>query len=147
MLHLANGLELTASVEDDSIDDPFTLASPTSSTRYKATARWRWSNGLSLAANYRNTDVDNDVSDWLADTAPVRDVEIAERFVIATFSRRLPSRRLREFLLESPAVEYAEPDCDGPDFLTTSQEVALLELRPRCWLRSTPRSSRWHFPP
>jgi len=68
MLDLASGLELTASVEDNSIDDPFTLASPTSSTRYKATARWRWSSGLSLSANYRRTDVDNDISDWLADT-------------------------------------------------------------------------------
>lgn len=68
MVELASGLELTASVEDNSIDDPFTLASPTSSTRYKATARWRWSSGLSLSANYRRTDVDNDVSDWLADT-------------------------------------------------------------------------------
>jgi hypothetical protein len=68
MLDLASGLELTASVEDNSIADPFTLASPTSSTRYKATARWRWSSGLSLSANYRRTDVANDISDWLADT-------------------------------------------------------------------------------
>jgi hypothetical protein len=68
MLELASGLEVTASVEDNSIDDPFTLASPTSSTRYKATARWRWDNGLSLSANYRRTNVDNDVSSWLADT-------------------------------------------------------------------------------
>jgi len=85
MLHLAKGLELTASVEDDSIDDPFTLASPTSSTRYKATARWRWSNGLSLAANYRNTDVDNDVSDWLADTeqADVRLIYQRERLQVS----------------------------------------------------------------
>jgi hypothetical protein len=68
MLELPSGLEVTASVEDNSIDDPFTLASPTSSTRYKATARWRWDNGLSLSANYRRTNVDNDVSSWLADT-------------------------------------------------------------------------------
>jgi hypothetical protein len=73
---------------------------------------------------------------WLADTAPVRDVELAEKFVIATFSRRLPSPRLRELLLESPQIAYAEPDCDGPDFMTTSQEFALAELRPRCWQRS-----------
>jgi hypothetical protein len=68
MLELASGLELTASVEDNSIDDPFTLASPTSSTRYRAAARWRWDYGLSLSANYRKTNVDNDVSSWLADT-------------------------------------------------------------------------------
>jgi hypothetical protein len=68
MLELESGLELTASVEDNSIDDPFTLASPTSSKRYKATARRRWNNGLALSANYRRTDVDNDVSNWLAAT-------------------------------------------------------------------------------
>ena len=68
MLELASNVVLTASVEDNSIDDPFTLASPTSSRRYKATARWRWDNGLSLSANYRRTDVENDVSSWLADT-------------------------------------------------------------------------------
>ncbi|HEX7238202.1 MAG TPA: MtrB/PioB family outer membrane beta-barrel protein [Gammaproteobacteria bacterium] len=67
-LRPAGSFDLTASIEDNRIDDPFTLASPTSSTRYKATARWRWSNGLSLSANYRDTDVDNDVSNWLADT-------------------------------------------------------------------------------
>lgn len=68
MLELASGLQLTASIEDNSIDDPFTLASPTSSRRYKTSARWRWDNGLSLSASYRRTDVDNDVSNWLADT-------------------------------------------------------------------------------
>jgi hypothetical protein len=68
MLSLTNGLELNASVEDDSIDDPFTLASPTASRRYKVGVRRRWSSGVSLAGNYRQTDVDNDRSNWLADT-------------------------------------------------------------------------------
>jgi hypothetical protein len=68
LFHPKGGLEVTASVEHNSIDDPFTLASPTSSTRYRATARWRWNNGISLSANYRNTDAHNDVSNWLADT-------------------------------------------------------------------------------
>ena len=67
-LDLTGGLELSASVEDNSIDDPFTLASPTSSVRYNVTARRRWSNGLSLSGSYRNTDIDNDQSNWLADT-------------------------------------------------------------------------------
>lgn len=75
-------------------------------------------------------------ADWVADTLPVRDVEIADGFVIATFPRRLASHRLRDLLLESPRIGYVEPDCDGPDFLTTSQEFALAELRPRCWQRS-----------
>lgn len=67
-LELSGGLALSASVEDNSIDDPFALASPTSSRRYNVTVRRRWSNGLSLSGSCRNTDVENDQSDWLADT-------------------------------------------------------------------------------
>ncbi len=67
-LNFAAGLELTASVEDNDIDDPFTLASPTSSRRYKGGVRRRWSNGLALSGNYRRTDVENERSHWLADT-------------------------------------------------------------------------------
>ena len=61
-------LEITASVENNSIDDPFALASPSSSRRYKFGARRRWDNGVSLTGNYRRTDVDNDAAGWLADT-------------------------------------------------------------------------------
>jgi hypothetical protein len=46
-------------------------------------------------------------------------------------------------LLASPLVSYAEPDCDGPDFLTTS--VALFTdggASPSCWQRS----ARTSFP-
>lgn len=68
MLKAPGGIELRAAVEDDSIDDPFTLASPTSSRRYKLGVKRRWSNGLSLAGNYRRTDVENERSHWLADT-------------------------------------------------------------------------------
>jgi subtilisin family serine protease len=75
-------------------------------------------------------------AEWLADTAPVRDVEIAEQFVVVTFSRRLSTRQLREFLLTTPQIEYAEPDCDGPDFMTTSQTFTTTELLPHCWQRS-----------
>jgi hypothetical protein len=67
-LRLAGGLELNANVEDDSIDDPFTLASPTASRRYKVGARRRFSYGLELTGTYQRTDVDNDRSKWLADT-------------------------------------------------------------------------------
>jgi hypothetical protein len=68
MLTSGAGLEITASVEDNDIDDPFTLASPTSSRRYKAGVRRQWSNGLALSGHYRRTDVENDRSHWLADT-------------------------------------------------------------------------------
>jgi hypothetical protein len=73
---------------------------------------------------------------WLADEAPVREVEIAENFVIASFPRRLATRRLRQLLFEAPQIEYAEPDCDGPDFMTTSNEVALTGSPLSCWQRS-----------
>jgi hypothetical protein len=74
---------------------------------------------------------------WLAAAAPVRDVEITDNFVIASFSRRLTNRKLRDLLLESRQIEYAEPDCDGPDFMTTSKEL-VPDLTPtlRCWNRA-----------
>jgi subtilisin family serine protease len=75
-------------------------------------------------------------AEWLAETAPVRDVEIAENFVIASFPRRLPTRQLRELLFESSRIEYAEPDCDGPDFMTTSNEIAMPARSPSCWQRT-----------
>ena len=65
---LASGAELSAAIEDNSIDDPFTLASPTESRRYKASYRQSWNNGLSLTGSFRRTDVTNDRSGWAADT-------------------------------------------------------------------------------
>jgi hypothetical protein len=62
------GWQLTASIEDNSIDAPYTLASATASRRYRLGARRSFSSGLSLRANYRRTDVENDESNWLADT-------------------------------------------------------------------------------
>jgi hypothetical protein len=63
-----SGWRLTASLEDNDIAAPYTLASPTDSRRYSVTARRRWQNGLSFNASYRNTDVANDESAWIADT-------------------------------------------------------------------------------
>lgn len=94
-LALAGGLALTASVEDNSIDDPFTLASPTSSVRYNVTVRRRWRNGLSVSGSYRNTDVDNDQSNWLADTeqATVRLMYQRPRLQISTGYTRVDLAR------------------------------------------------------
>lgn len=64
----ANDVELTAAVEDNSIDDPFALASPTASRRYRVSLRHAWDNGLALSGGYRQTDVDNTTSGWAADT-------------------------------------------------------------------------------
>ncbi len=62
------GLELTASIEENSIDDPFALASATDNIRYSLGLRHRWNNGVSLTANHRVTDVENDNSGWGSDT-------------------------------------------------------------------------------
>ena len=74
--------------------------------------------------------------DWLAQSGYVHDVERARTFVVASFSRRMPIQKLRE-LLDSPQIEYAEPDCDGPDFLTTSTELepATTSIS-NCWQRT-----------
>lgn len=72
-------------------------------------------------------------AEWLARRSLVRQVEVAQRFVVATFGRRVSAARLRD-LLDSPQVEYAEPDCDGPDFLTTSMPKTP-EATMRCWQR------------
>jgi hypothetical protein len=72
---------------------------------------------------------------YLADTGEVRDMERARAYVVASFNKRLTGAALRR-LLEVAQVEYAEPDCDGPDFLTTSVENVSTGLSPDCWLRS-----------
>lgn len=64
----AGGLDITASVEDDDIDDPYALASPDASRRYRVRARHRWDNGVSLSASLRRDDVENAVSGWAGAT-------------------------------------------------------------------------------
>jgi hypothetical protein len=71
--------------------------------------------------------------EWLSRTGYVRHTEVARNFVVAGFSKYTPTRQLVQ-ILNAPQVQYAEPDCDGPDFLTTS---TLPDLEPspemRCW--------------
>jgi hypothetical protein len=70
---------------------------------------------------------------WLARDSQVRTVERARDFVVAELDRRISARHLRE-ILEAPQVGYYEPDCDGPDFLTTSNGFAPpLEATSDCW--------------
>ncbi len=63
-----NGLELSGSVEENSVDNPFALASATDNRRYKISIRHRWDNGFSLTGSHRRTDVENDNSGWAIDT-------------------------------------------------------------------------------
>src|SRR4051812_4614764 len=74
--------------------------------------------------------------DWLKQTGYVRHIEQARHFVVVRFSRYMPTHRLVE-LLDSPQVAYAEPDCDGPDFLTTSTTPDLMQpMTSDCWTRA-----------
>ncbi|HYJ40156.1 MAG TPA: S8 family serine peptidase [Steroidobacteraceae bacterium] len=74
--------------------------------------------------------------DWLEHTGYVRDVELARNFVVVVFSRYTPTERLIA-IINSPLVGYSEPDCDGPDYLTTSMELPPAAVSAsRCWLRA-----------
>jgi hypothetical protein len=76
------------------------------------------------------------LGDLLSRSGYVRQIDRARYFVVAEFSRTTPTYRLRN-ILTAPQVEYAEPDCDGPDFLTTSMELdASNGLTRNCWQRT-----------
>ncbi len=63
-----SGVELTASIEDNDIDNAFALSTPTDSRRYSLRGRYRWSNGVALIANWRRNEHENARSAWSADT-------------------------------------------------------------------------------
>jgi subtilisin family serine protease len=74
----------------------------------------------------------SDLIRWLGEDAYVRTIERARNFVVAEYSKRTPPARFRDLLL-APLVGYLEPDCDGPDFLTTSLELSPLPASTKCW--------------
>ncbi|MEQ8860035.1 MAG: hypothetical protein RIC56_15430 [Pseudomonadales bacterium] len=61
-------IDLYAALEQDSVDDPFTLASPTDSIRYRLRGRFRWDNGFTSSVGYLRAERDNDNSGWRSDT-------------------------------------------------------------------------------
>ena len=66
----------------------------------------------------------------------IHSIEIAGRFLVVSFSRGISTARLLK-TLANPKIEYAEPDCDGPDFLTTSIELLSVDTgSPSCWQRA-----------
>jgi hypothetical protein len=82
------------------------------------------------------------LSVWLSRSSHLRSVERAQRFVVAELDRHVTPTQLLEFL-DSPQIGYFEPDCDGPDFLTTSIEMpGVSDIRSDCWLRG----ARTEFP-
>jgi hypothetical protein len=58
---------LVASLEQSSIDDPFTLVSPTDRTRLSLKGRGRFENGFFITGEVRSQQVENDQSTWDAD--------------------------------------------------------------------------------
>jgi hypothetical protein len=62
-------LHLTASIEENSIQAPFSLASPSDSRRLRLQGRYAWENGVGLRASYRSTDLSNAGADWHAESA------------------------------------------------------------------------------
>lgn len=60
--------KLSLTVEDNRIDDPFTLASATDALRYRLRGRYRFDNGLSVTMSHRRTDYENDNTDWESNT-------------------------------------------------------------------------------
>ena len=71
---------------------------------------------------------------FLAGTGDVRAIERRRNYLVATFDRRISGERLRA-ILGAPAIEYSEPDCNGPDFQTTSNDLLNTGLLRNCWLR------------
>ncbi|HEU4778596.1 MAG TPA: S8 family serine peptidase [Steroidobacteraceae bacterium] len=73
---------------------------------------------------------------WLRSTGYVRKIERTRNFAVVTFSKFMPVPRMIE-MLNSPQLGYAEPDCDGPDYLTTSVELPPeMAIASRCWQRA-----------
>jgi len=72
----------------------------------------------------------------LKKTGYVYQVERTRKFVVVSFSKYMPTKRLME-VVDSPYVAYAEPDCDGPDYLTTSADLPpMIESNSQCWQRT-----------
>jgi hypothetical protein len=64
----SSAFQLTVAADNNTFDDPFTLASPTDRQRYRVNARYRWGNGLFFTGVYQLQDVENDNSGWAADS-------------------------------------------------------------------------------
>jgi hypothetical protein len=76
------------------------------------------------------------LADWVKKTGYVRQIERKRNFVIATFSKYVSTERLIS-IIYAPEVGYFEPDCDGPDYLTTSMDLgASVDPDMHCWQRT-----------
>jgi hypothetical protein len=64
---ISEALRLTTDYQLGSVDDPFTLASPTDHHRFRARARYVMNSGFSLTGSYLLHRFENDNSEWTAD--------------------------------------------------------------------------------
>jgi hypothetical protein len=65
----------------------------------------------------------------------VAKLDRAQAFVVAHVSRHASNKQIRA-LMDAAEIAYAEPDCDGPDFVTTSLEVMAPAELSNCWRRA-----------
>jgi subtilisin family serine protease len=73
------------------------------------------------------------LAEWLKQTGHVRLIERTRNFVIATFSKYVSTEQLVA-IINAPEVGYVEPDCDGPDYLTTSLDLGpAVATDMHCW--------------
>jgi subtilisin family serine protease len=76
------------------------------------------------------------LAEWLKQTGHVRQMERTRNFVVATFSKYVSTAQLVA-IINAPEVGYVEPDCDGPDYLTTSIDLgAAVAAGSQCWQRA-----------
>jgi hypothetical protein len=70
---------------------------------------------------------------WLKQTGYARQIERTKNFVVVTFSKYMPTEQLVA-IINAAEVGYVEPDCDGPDYLTTSMEPGpAVATNLHCW--------------
>jgi hypothetical protein len=76
------------------------------------------------------------LASWLSRNSAIRNLERARDFVVADFDRSVSTARLQE-ILDAQQIGYFEPDCDGPDFLSTSFDLMRpLDASHDCWQRA-----------
>ncbi len=77
-----------------------------------------------------------ELANWLKRSGQVRAVGMSRRFVVAMLASGTTGTKIRQ-LLDAERVGYMEPDCDGPEFLTTSMNFqAPASASRNCWQRA-----------
>ncbi len=64
----SKAFQLTVDLEENSFDDPFTLATPTDRSRYRVRGRYRFNDGWTATGAFTVKDYENSDSGWVSDT-------------------------------------------------------------------------------